>query len=193
MQHGCGTTAIISRHRVEIEVQPETGVFLVDETTLGAEVLIALDDLISGDGVGDASDRDVPTLLAVDPLANGSVSFIGHEDLARCGGRLKPRCEVHATADDRIVHPILAAEVADGAVSSVDSDPALKRLFDSRCPPHILQLTHPFAHGDGHPNAGEGVLIDTARLRITKEDDNSVTNILVDRRSIREGDLRHFG
>src|SRR5262245_8206981 len=130
MQDGGGTTAISSRHRIEIEVQPETGVFLVNETARRAEVLIGIDNLISGNRIGDALDRDVPTFLAVYLLMNGCVSFIRYEDFARGGGSLKPRREIHAAADDRVVHPILAAEVPDGAVSRIDSDPALEGLFD---------------------------------------------------------------
>ena len=57
----------------------------------------------------------------------------------------------------------------------------------------LLQLTHPLPHGDGHLDAGEGVLIDAACLRIAEEDDDGVADVLVDRRSIGEGDLRHLG
>ena len=70
--------AIIGRHRVEIEFQPETRALLVDESADRAGILKGVDDLISGDGVGDALDRDAPTLIALDPLANGGVSFIGN-------------------------------------------------------------------------------------------------------------------
>src|ERR1700751_1042617 len=121
-------TSITGGHRVEIEVESEVGAFLVNEQALSAEILIGVDDLIGRDGVGDALDRDVPTLLTVDPVANIRVGFKGYEDFARRGGGLKPGGEVHAAADDGVVHPILAAEVSDGAVPRVDSDPALEGL-----------------------------------------------------------------
>src|SRR5215813_11935640 len=136
-------TSITGGHRLEIEVESQVGALLVNEQALGAEILIGVDYLIGGDGVGDALDRDVPTLLTVDPVANVRVGFKGYEDLARRGGSLKARGEVHAAADDGVVHPILAAEVADGAVPRVDSDPGLKGIFDARRPPHVLQLKHP--------------------------------------------------
>src|SRR5260370_4968053 len=142
--------SVTGGHRVEIDVEPQVGAFLVNEQALLGEVLIGVDDLVGGDGVGDALDRDVPTLLAVDPVANVRVSLIGHEDLARRGGSLKPGREVHAAADDGVVHPNLATEVPDGAVPRVDSDPALEGLFDARYPPHTMQLTHLLPHGDGH-------------------------------------------
>jgi hypothetical protein len=175
---------IIRGHRVEIEVEPEVRAFLVNEQALRAEVLIGVDDLVGGDGVGDALDRDVPALLAVDPVANIRVRFIGYEDLARGGRSLEPGGEVHAAADDGVFHPVLAPEVSDRAVPRVDPDPALKGLFDARCRPHALQLTHPLPHCQGHLDTGEGVLLDAACLRIAEEDDDGVADVLVDRRSV---------
>src|SRR5215467_13855185 len=178
-------TSITGGHRLEIEVESQVGAFLVNEQALGAEVLIGVDYLIGGDGVGDALDRDVPTLLTVDPVANVRVGFKGYEDLARRGGSLKAGGEVHAAADDGVVHPILAAEVADGAVPRVDSDPALEGFFDAPRPPYALQLMHPRSHGDGHLDTGERVLVDAARLGIAKKDHNGVADILIDCRSMR--------
>src|SRR5262252_9291033 len=185
--------AVIVGHRPEIEVESESPAVLVDEQALRAEVLIGVDDLIAVDGIGYALDRDVPTLLAVEPVPHVRIGLIGYEDLARCRRSLKPGGEVHAAADDGVVHPILAAEVADGAVPRVDSDPALEGFFDAPRPPYALQLMHPRSHGDGHLDTGERVLVDAARLGIAKEDDNSVADVLIDRRSVRERDLRHFG
>src|SRR5262245_11842392 len=104
-------TSIAGGHRIEIEVKSQVEAFLVNEQALGAELLIGVDDLIGRDGVGDALYRDVPTLFTVDPVANIRVGFKGYEDLARRGGSFKPGGEVHAAADDGVVHPILAAKV----------------------------------------------------------------------------------
>src|SRR5262249_4076414 len=169
--------AVIVGHRPEIEVESQSRAVLVDEQALRAEVLIGVDDLIGGDGIGDALDRDLPTLLAVEPVPHVRIGLIGYENLVRCGRRLKPGSEVHAAANDGIVTPILAAEVADGAVPRVDSDPAPEGLFDARRPPYALQLTHPRPHGDGHLDAGLGVLLDSARLRIAEEDDDGVADV----------------
>src|ERR1700750_3378927 len=102
--------ALTGGHRVEIEIQPEVGALLVHEQALSPEILIGVDDLIGRHGVGDAFDRDVPTLLTVNPIANIRVGLKRYEDLTRRGGSLKPRGKVHAAADDGVVHPILAAE-----------------------------------------------------------------------------------
>src|SRR5215475_3914263 len=138
--------AVIVGHRAQIEVESQSRSVLVDEQALRAEVLIGVDDLISGNGVGDAFDRDLPTRLAVEPVPHVRIRLIGYEDLARRGRSLKPGGQVHAAADDGVVHPILAAEVADGAVPRVDSDPALEGFFDAPRPPYALQLMHPRSH-----------------------------------------------
>src|SRR5215469_3655934 len=166
--------AVFVGHRPQIEVESESPAVLVDEQALRAEVLIGVDDLIAVDGIGDAPDRDVPTLLAVEPVPHVRIGLIGYEDLARCGRSLKPGGEVHAAADDGVDHPILAAEVADGAVARVNSDPAPEGFFDARRPPYALQVMHPRSPGDGHLDAGERVLVDSARLRIAEEDDDGV-------------------
>ncbi len=38
----------------------------------------------------------------------------------------------------------------------------------------------PLSHGDGHLDAGEGVVLDAPRLRITEECDDGVSDVLVD-------------
>ena len=83
-------TPVTGGHRIEIESESQVGAFLVNEQAVDAEALIGVDDLIGRDGVGDALDRDVPTLLTVDPVANIRVCFKGYEDFARRGGSLKP-------------------------------------------------------------------------------------------------------
>jgi hypothetical protein len=69
-------TAIIVGHHVEIKVYLKIGALFVDEAAGRADILIGVDDLICGYRVGDALDGDAPTLLAVDPLTNGGVSFV---------------------------------------------------------------------------------------------------------------------
>src|SRR5262245_9981928 len=182
-------TSISSGHRIEIEVESQVRAFLVNEQTLPAELLISIDNLIGGNRVGDAFDRDVPTLLAVDAMANARVSLIGHEDLARCSRSFKPGSEVHATTNDSVVHAILATKVPDSAKPCVDSNPALEWLLNAGRSPYVLQLAHPLPHGYGHLDAGEGVFIDAACFRIAEEDDDGVANVFIDCRSIQEGDL----
>src|SRR4051794_17522799 len=103
-----------------------------------------IEGAVCGDGIGDTLDRDLSLLHAVDALANMRVGLVGQQDLSRLGSGLEPGCEVHATADDGIVHPVLAAEVADGAEARVDADPALERSLNAGCAPDSLQGRHAF-------------------------------------------------
>ena len=143
--------------------------------------------------MGDALDADVAMLLAADLVLDVRKGLVRNEDPARSGRLFEPRRKVHAAADDRVVHAVLAAEVADGAEPGVDADPALQRPLDARISPHALQLVHPLAHGDGHAHAGQRVLLDAARLRVAEEDDDGVADVLVDGRTEVVGDARHLG
>jgi hypothetical protein len=51
------------------------------------------------------------------------------ENTPQVGVRLQSRRQTHFVADDRVVHPILAAEVADGTAAGVNANPQLERLF----------------------------------------------------------------
>ena len=57
--------SIIGGHGVEIEVEPEAGAFLVNQPALCGEMRIRVDDLVGRNRMGDAFDRDVPTLLKI--------------------------------------------------------------------------------------------------------------------------------
>jgi hypothetical protein len=76
------------------------------------------------------------------------------------------------------LRPVLAAEVPDSAISSIDSDPAPEGFFDTRRPPDLVQLAQSFAHGDRHLNTGERVLVDATCLGIAKEDHDGVATYL---------------
>ena len=50
------------------------------------------------------------------------------EDSAGLSMGLQPCCQIHFVANDRVVQPVLTAEIADGAETRVDPDP---RLFSN--------------------------------------------------------------
>ena len=47
------------------------------------------------------------------------------------GDRLQPRGEVRLGADDRVVHPVVAAEIADVAEAGIDAHAHAERLLDA--------------------------------------------------------------
>jgi hypothetical protein len=54
---------------------------------------------------------------------------MAHEDAAEFRMGLQARGQIHFAADDGVVHPVFAAEITDRAITRVDADPQLERLF----------------------------------------------------------------
>ena len=101
---------------------------------------------------------------------------------------LRPSCcSRMLVAYDGVVHPILAAEVADSAIAGVDTDPQLEGFFQTDIPPLELKLAHPPLHRDGHIHARDGVLLHTLCLRVAEERQDRVADVLVDGRAMIEG------
>ena len=69
------------------------------------------------------------------------------------GGRLNPRREIHLGADDRVIHAVCRAEIADVAITGIDADPHLEGLLETACALFLLQFDHLLLHGDSHPHA----------------------------------------
>ena len=105
---------------------------------------------------------------------------------------MQARRGVHGAADYRVVHPVLAAEVADGAVVGVDADAAAQRCFNSNVAPDVGKFVHPLLHGESHLHTGERVLLDTASLRIAEKHQDRVADVFVDRRAVIQSNFRHF-
>jgi hypothetical protein len=74
----------------------------------------------------------------------------------------------------------------------MDAHPDPQRLLNTRPAPEILQFVQSLAHGDGHLDAGERVLLDALGLGIAEEDQDRVAHVLVDGRAVIEGDPGHF-
>src|SRR6266567_3257331 len=121
------------------------------------------------------------------------IGFMAHENATQIGMRLQSRRQIHLVANDGVIHPVLAAEVADSAIAGVDTDPQLERLFQAGIAPLELKLAHSSLHCDGHVDAIDGVLLDTLRLRIAEECQDRVADVLVDGSTMIESDLRHLG
>src|SRR6266480_2364150 len=66
---------------------------------------------------------------------------------------LQPRSKVYGAADHRVVHAVLATEIADRAISGVNADPATQRRLDTTVAPFLRQFTDALLHGDRHLDA----------------------------------------
>src|SRR5262249_17874859 len=115
--------------------------------------------------------------------------LMAHENAAQLSMRLQARREVNFVANDGVIHAVLAPEVAHRAVTRVDSDPQLERLFQSGIAPLELELSHSLLHRDGHLDACHRILLDPLRLRIAEERHDRIANVLVDGRTMLESDL----
>ena len=62
-------------------------------------------------------------------------------------------------ADDRVIHALFAAEIADVAIFGIDADTHVDRSFVAELLPFGAQINHAPLHGDGHAHAREGVLV----------------------------------
>ena len=106
---------------------------------------------------------------------------------------LKPRRKVHLVADDRVVHPIVAAEIADGGKAGADADADPERPFEPALAPFLLELAHAALHRDRHHHAGLGILLHAPGFGVAEEQQHRVADVLVDGGAVRERDLRHLG
>src|SRR6266516_3752382 len=114
------------------------------------------------------------------------------ENAAQLGMRLQPRCQVYFIADNRVVHAILAAEVADGAIAGGDADTQLEWFLQPGIAPLELKLPYPPLHCDGHVDARESVLFDAFRLGVAEERQDRVAHVLVNSCAVLESNLRHL-
>ena len=99
---------------------------------------------------------------------------------------LQARGEVGLGADDRVVHAVVAAEIADIAVAGVDAHADAGTAARCRARAIRLELRQPLLHGDRHAQAGARVLRGALGLRIAEEREDGVADELVDRGAVRD-------
>src|ERR1700730_18652133 len=114
------------------------------------------------------------------------------ENAAKLSVRLQPGSQVYLAANDRVVHSVLTAKVADSAIPGIDSDAQLEGLLRSSVAPFRLQLSHPPLHCDRHSYAGNCVFFSASRLWIAEEGQNRITDVLVDCRAVGKSNHRHL-
>ena len=126
--------------------------------------------------------------MGADEVADQRVGLVAEHDAVRLGDALQPGGEVRLGTDDRVVHPVVAAEIADIAVAGVDADAGAERLLDAALAPLGVELGQALLHGDGHPHAGARVLGHALGLRVAEEAQDGVADELVDGGAVRQRD-----
>ena len=165
----------------------------MDDVTAFAEIIVKIDDLVGGHRVGDTLYIDVLAFLTADVVLDLCVGLVGDKDLTRRSHLLKPAREIYTAADDGVIHPILTAKIPDRTETCVDAGPTPWRFFYPHRAPGAIKFEHSLAHSDCHPYAGESVCFNALGLWIAEENEDRVTNVLVDRPTKLKSDLRHLG
>src|SRR5215207_356623 len=117
------------------------------------QVNLEVDDAVGRDRVGQALDPDLAARLAMDLVLHVREGLVRDQDAAGRRLVLEPRGEVHGAADDGVVHPILAAEIAYRAVAGVDTNTAAQRRLDTGIAPGAGELADALLHRERHPDA----------------------------------------
>ena len=112
---------------VEIEIEPGH-VFAEDFDLLSVAIEHAL-DRIGNHLAADALHGDRRQRVRRHDVAHQRIGLVADHDMAGLGDRLQARGEVRLGADDRIVHAVGAAEIADVAVAGIDAHADAERVL----------------------------------------------------------------
>jgi hypothetical protein len=177
-------TALALSNFSKVHKYSQPGLLFTNCLTLSYEVFDGRLDRVVAYGSGDSLGLDGRPFFGEDVVLNQRIGLMAQENAAKLSVRLQPRRQVHFAADDRIVHAVLTAEIADGTIARVDSDAQLERLLQSSIAPIRLQLSHSPLHRDGHVDASDCVFLDAPGLRIAEECQDRVADALVDSRAV---------
>ena len=164
----------------------------MDRTALFDQVVDASNDSVVAHWFGDPLGMNGLAYFGENIVLDQGKCFVTQENAAMLGVRLQPRGQVHLTADDRVVHSVLAPEITNGGITCIDSNAELERLLQALIAPFRLQLSHAPLHRDRHVDAGGRILFDSPTLRITEERQDRVADVFVDGRAVRQSNLLHF-
>ena len=112
---------------------------------------------------------------------------------AGLGDRLQASRQIRFRSDDRVVHTVIAAEIADVAIAAVDAHADAERVLDAGVAPFGVEPGDPVLHLDRHAQAGFRIFGVALGVRIAEEDQHGVADEFVDGSAMRQGDLGHFG
>src|SRR5215475_10827751 len=101
----------------------------MNDVTALIYLVVNIDDLVRSHRVGDALHINVSALLTGDLVFDESVGLVRNKNFAGRSVLFESAREIYTTADDGVVHPVLAAEISDGAEACVNSSPTTWRLF----------------------------------------------------------------
>ena len=86
-----------------------------DRLPFAGQVFIQIDNPVGRDRLGKTLGFDLSNRMALDDVFDMSISFIGNQNLIRQSRLFKTGSEIDPASDNRIVHAVLAAKIADGS------------------------------------------------------------------------------
>ena len=96
------------------------------------------------------------------------------------------------SADDCILHTVVAAEIADVAETGGNAHAHQERMQDSSRTPLHVQLSQPLLHLHRHAQARRCIFSDAFGFRVAEKDQDGVTDKFVDGSTMPQGDRRHL-
>ena len=105
----------------------------------GSGMVHLVENLVVANRLGKSLSLYGILLLGQNDVFDERIGFMAEQNAAELGMRLQSGRQVHFAADDGVVHAVLAAEIADGAIARIDADPQLERLFQPGIAPFGLQ------------------------------------------------------
>src|SRR6516165_4276381 len=117
-------------------------------------------------------------------VADQCVCFVADHNISRFRNRLQPGGKIGFSADNRVIHSIIASEIADVAKTSVYSHSDTDWILNSGIAPMGVEACNLMLHLNGHANTRLGIIDISHSFWITKKDKHRVANKLVDRATV---------
>src|SRR5712691_3526496 len=146
-------------------------------------------EFVDPDRAIDPLEADLIDDRSLDEIVYGHHRSLGDEDLTGFGPIRQAGREIDLVAEHGVVAARRRADVANRHPPGRDSDADLERLV-VLVEPALPELGHPLSHLKSHPYGPLGVII--LRDRIAEEDHHGVADVLVQRATVLENDLRHL-
>jgi len=87
------------------------------------------DHPVRSHGVGEALDGNSFLSLGQDRILDEACRFVSNQYSAELSTGLQPCGQIHLVANDRVIHSVRAAEIADGTEARVGPNAQLEWLF----------------------------------------------------------------
>src|SRR6516165_600610 len=126
-------------------------------------------------------------------VADRRVCFVAHHNISRFRDRLQSGGKIGFSADNRVIHSIIASEIANVAKTSVYSHSDTDWILNTGIAPLGVKASNLMLHLNGHAKTRLCIIDISFSFWIAKKDQHCVANKLVDSAPMSEGDSRHLG